>query len=382
MKPSHRNQSAPQWESDSETELEMLAKAEHLRVIFKNAQIVLVANLLAGATLVVGLWGAVPHRQLLGWFAILGIVNLVRWVKGHQFAKGMIEVSEVRVREILLVFGTLITGLLWGGAALLFYVHEQPGYSMFLVLILVAITAASTTLLSFHRYAFPVFCTPVVIPLVYQLSIDDGPSQIVIAVVIPVYYFLLVLMSRQIYRFSNEAIVTALGRQRDALVDKLTAIPNRRAFEEFLEREWVRGIRTRRTLALIVSDVDEFKSYNDRYGHAVGDAILRSVAGLFLDAARRRTDLAARIGGDEFAIIAPETDRAGVTSILQRIQQSRDQLARGTFEAWEFPTLSLGFCTVEPSNSGSVFELFEAADAALYEAKLAGRNRAAGCTTQ
>jgi diguanylate cyclase (GGDEF)-like protein len=92
--------------------------------------------------------------------------------------------------------------------------------------------------------------------------------------------------------------------------------------------------------------------------------------------------LAARIGGDEFAIIAPETDHAGVFSILQRIQKSRDQLARGTFESWEFPTLSLGFCTVEPSDSGSVFDLFEAADAALYEAKLAGRNRAVGCTTQ
>jgi diguanylate cyclase (GGDEF)-like protein len=382
MNPSYPEQAAPEWVTNSETEFEMLARAEHLRVIFKNSSITLLANLLGGSTLVVGLWPVVPHRQLLGWLAILGIVNLVRWAKGRHFAKGMIDVSEVRLLEILLVSGTLITGLLWGTAALLFYVHEQPGDSMFLVLILVAMTAASTTLLSFHRYAFLVFCTPVVIPLIYQLSIDEGVSQTAIALVIPVYYLLLMLLSRQIYKFSNEAIVTSLGRQRDALVDQLTAIPNRRAFEEFLEREWVRGIRTRRPLALIVSDVDEFKTYNDRYGHAVGDAILRSVAGVFLNAARRRTDLAARIGGDEFAIIAPETDHAGVFSILQRIQKSRDQLARGTFESWEFPTLSLGFCTVEPSDSGSVFDLFEAADAALYEAKLAGRNRAVGCTTQ
>jgi diguanylate cyclase (GGDEF)-like protein len=382
MNPSYPEQAAPEWVTNSETEFEMLARAEHLRVIFKNSSITLLANLLGGSTLVVGLWSVAPHRQLLGWLAILGIVNFVRWAKGRHFAKGMIDVSEVRLLEILLVSGTLITGLLWGTAAILFYMHEQPEYSMFLALILVAMTAASTTLLSFHRYAFLVFCTPAVIPLIYQLSTDEGVSQTAIALVIPIYYFFLMLLSRQIYKFSNEAIVTSLGRQRDALVDQLTAIPNRRAFEEFLEREWVRGIRTRRPLALIVSDVDEFKTYNDRYGHAVGDAVLRSVAGVFLNAARRRTDLAARIGGDEFAIIAPETDHAGVTSILQRIRQSRDELARGTFEAWEFPTLSLGFCTVEPSDSGSVFELFEAADAALYEAKLAGRNRTAGCTTQ
>jgi diguanylate cyclase (GGDEF)-like protein len=243
-------------------------------------------------------------------------------------------------------------------------------------------TAASTVLLSFHRYAYPVFCTPVVIPLAWQLGFDPGPSQTAVLVVIPLYYSLLFVLSRQIYGFSHQAIITSLTRQRDALIDQLTAIPNRRAFEEFLEKEWIRGIRSGRPLALILSDIDDFKVYNDSYGHAVGDTILRSVAGLFLQAARRRTDLAARIGGDEFAIIAPETDRLGISHLVQAIEQSRNRLAEGTFDAWSFPTLSFGFCTVIPSDAGSVFDLFEAADAALYEAKLAGRNRAAECSRE
>ena len=107
--------------------------------------------------------------------------------------------------------------------------------------------------------------------------------------------------------------------------------------------------------------------------------ILRSVASLFREAARRRTDLAARIGGDEFAIIVPETDRSGVPAIIHTIESGRAQLVQDTFKAWSFPTLSFGFCTVTPSDSSSAFALYEAADAALYEAKAAGRDGTAEC---
>jgi diguanylate cyclase (GGDEF)-like protein len=382
MKPGQGDQHPLEQEIDSEAELELLARAEHLRVIFKHSWIVFLANLSGSATLVAGLWSVVPKHQLTGWFAILLLVNLARWIKGRQLAGMPLEATDLRQREALLLAGTFTSGLLWGSAALLFYVSGQPGYSMFLALILVAMTAASTVLLSFHRFAYSVFCTPVVVPLAFQLAIDQGPSHTAVALVIPIYYLLLFILSRQIYKFSHEAILTSLIRQRHALVDQLTAIPNRRAFEEILQKEWIRGIRSGRPLALIVSDIDDFKTYNDRYGHAVGDAILRSVASLFLQAARRRTDLSARIGGDEFAIIAPETDRSGVANIVRGIQQSRDRLAQGTFEAWSFPTLSFGFCTVTPTDSGSVFELFEAADAALYEAKVAGRNGMAECASK
>ncbi len=382
MKPGPGDQYSLEHEIDSESELELLARAEHLRVIFKHSWIVLLANLSGGATLVAGLWSVVPKHQLTGWFAIQVLMNLARWIKGRQLARMPLEATDVRQREALLLAGTFTSGLLWGSAAVLFYVSGQPGYSMFLALILVAMTAASTVLLSFHRFAYSVFCTPVVVPLAFQLGIDQGPSHAAVTLVIPIYYLLLFILSRQIYTFSHEAILTSLIRQRHALVDQLTAISNRRAFEEFLQKEWIRGIRSGRPLALIVSDIDDFKTYNDRYGHAVGDAILRSVASLFLQAARRRTDLSARIGGDEFAIIAPETDRSGVANIVRGIQQSRDRLAHGTFEAWSFPTLSFGFCTVTPSDSGSIFELFEAADAALYEAKVAGRNGMAECASK
>lgn len=373
---------APDPEMGSQRQLELLARAEHLRVFFNHSLMVLLANLAGGAALAAGLWSAVPRQQLSAWFAILVLFNLARWVKGRQIAQQRLDWTLVEQQDRLLLFATLTSGLIWGSAAVLFYVPGQPAYSMYLALILVAMTAAATALLSFHRLAYPVFVTPIVLPLGLQLIADHGPSSTAVALVIPLYYSLLLILSRQIYRFSHEAILTSLIRERHALIDHLTAIPNRRAFEEFLEKEWIRSMRSRRPLTLIISDIDDFKDYNDRYGHTVGDAILRSVASLFHVAARRRTDLAARIGGDEFAIVVPETDRAGVAAIIASIESGRARLAQDTSKPWPFPTLSFGFCTVTPSDSASMFALYEAADAALYEAKSAGRDGTAACDPQ
>ncbi len=379
MKSAHGRRKAPDPELDADSELELLARAEHLRVIFKHYLIVLVANVSAGATLAAGLWSAVPKEGLAAWLAVMVLFNLARLIKSRQLAARPPDLAEVRQREFLLLGSTLTSGVLWGVAAIWFYVPGAAALNMFLALVLVAITAASAVLLSFHRLAYPIFCAPVVIPLAIQLGIDHGASHSAVALVIPLYYSLLLVLSRQVYRFSHEAILTSLVRERHALVDHLTAIPNRRAFEEFLEREWMRAIRTRSSLTLILSDIDGFKTYNDRYGHAVGDAVLRSVAGLFQKSARRSSDLAARIGGDEFAIIAPDTNQLGAEEIVKNIEKNRDGLARGTFKSWSFPTLTFGYCTVSPSEEGSAFSLFEMADAALYQAKAAGGRGAAGC---
>lgn len=368
----------PITKPDSEEELELLAKAQHLRIISKNSLIVLLGNLSAGGALAAGLWSVVPRDRLLIWFAVMALFNAGRWVGTRRFARARSGAEGVRRQEILFLAATTMSGSLWGGAAILFYVPNRPEAMLFLVLVLVAMTAGAAALLSFHRFAYPAFLAAVVVPLATRLAVENGTAQTAVVLAIPVYCSLLFVLSRQIYRFAHEAIVTALVRERHALVDHLTAIPNRRAFEEFLEREWLRGMRTGRPLTLILSDIDDFKGYNDGYGHAVGDAILRSVAGLFRQSARRGTDLAARIGGDEFALLAPETDQAGALTIVQNIERNRDLLARNVYNSWQFPSLSFGLRTIIPSNSGSLFALFEEADAALYEAKAAMRRRSAG----
>jgi diguanylate cyclase (GGDEF)-like protein len=163
-----------------------------------------------------------------------------------------------------------------------------------------------------------------------------------------------------------------LGRQADALLeishaDSLTGLRNRRAFEERLAEELARAARYREPLSLLVADVDGLKAINDRGGHRAGDVALRRMAEA-LRAGARQTDLVARVGGDEFAVIAPRTDAAAAAALAERIRSL--VMTRG-----EFPlTVSIGVATTRGGQPPAAF-LREVADTALYAAKRGGRNR-------
>ncbi len=160
--------------------------------------------------------------------------------------------------------------------------------------------------------------------------------------------------------------------------DALTGIANRRGFDQNLANEWNRVRRTGRPMALLVVDVDHFKRFNDRYGHVAGDDCLRQVAGLLDTIARRAGDFAARIGGEEFAVLLPATD-LGVAGTIAETVRARIELLDIPHE--DSPearvTVSVGVAAVDPADGGSIRSLFDCADSALYRAKRGGRNRVA-----
>lgn len=164
-----------------------------------------------------------------------------------------------------------------------------------------------------------------------------------------------------------------------AIEDSLTGLANRRRFDERLKEEWARAYRDRSSLALLMIDVDQFKSYNDEYGHPAGDACLRLVAQIIAAETQRPGDLAARYGGEEFAMLLPNTDAAGCARIGDRIRRAIREagLAHTTNHATGCVTASLGGAACRPAleRTAGVVSLVEAADQALYAAKETGRNR-------
>ncbi|QIO35829.1 diguanylate cyclase [Bradyrhizobium sp. 1(2017)] len=164
-----------------------------------------------------------------------------------------------------------------------------------------------------------------------------------------------------------------------AIEDSLTGLANRRRFDERLKEEWARAYRDRSSLALLMIDVDHFKSYNDEYGHPAGDACLRLVAQIIAAETQRPGDLAARYGGEEFAMLLPNTDAAGCARIGDRIRRAIREagLVHTTNHATGYVTASLGGAACRPvlERTAGVVSLVEAADRALYTAKEAGRNR-------
>jgi diguanylate cyclase (GGDEF)-like protein len=162
-----------------------------------------------------------------------------------------------------------------------------------------------------------------------------------------------------------------------AEVDDLTKIPTRRMFEQELKRGWRRTVRTSRPLTLLLCDVDNFKSFNENYGHQAGDECLVKIARAVSASARRPGDYAARYGGEEFAVILQDTGIEGAQHVAERICKGVQGLAIphvGSVVA-KHVTISVGAAAIQPTHEREPEVLVRKADECLYQAKGEGRNR-------
>lgn len=162
-----------------------------------------------------------------------------------------------------------------------------------------------------------------------------------------------------------------------ASLDSLTEIPNRRAFTAALDRQLNQAKRTAIPLSLLIVDIDKFKQYNDHYGHPSGDDCLKRVATALMDHTHRPEDLVARLGGEEFAILLPNTDNTGATLRAEQYREIIEQLKIEHISSHPVPfvTVSIGVATLMAETHDHAATLIQAADNALYQAKKQGRNR-------
>jgi diguanylate cyclase (GGDEF)-like protein len=215
----------------------------------------------------------------------------------------------------------------------------------------------------------------------FRLSSADSPMQQVMLF----HIFGLVLFATSIaaafhteerFRLAR-ALKTANAQLSElAFRDGLTAVLNRRSFDEILESSWSNANRSRGSLSLLYLDIDFFKRYNDAYGHQNGDDCLRRVALSLVDCVRDFGDCVARYGGEEFVIVLPDVSETSITRIAERVA--------GAIKGLEIPhrespygvvTASFGVATLRPSCGGAPSDLIHLADSALYRAKRSGRNR-------
>ena len=184
--------------------------------------------------------------------------------------------------------------------------------------------------------------------------------------------FLSLLYGRDLRRCAAmQAELSRLSR-----TDALTGLANRRRFEQAFERAGEHAGRSGKPLSLLVVDADHFKRFNDRYGHAVGDEVLKGLACCLSAIVHRPDDLVARIGGEEFVVLLADTDAAGALRIARKLHEAVGGLtvASAGIQAGAV-TVSIGLATGRSSPGERADALYRAADAALYEAKAGGRNQ-------
>lgn len=216
------------------------------------------------------------------------------------------------------------------------------------------------------------------IPIIIQSAVNRGARDLKRGAQVGALDFitdptdleLLVARARTLLEYKN-----FLDTYKEAAnTDHLTGLANRRRFERQLEREVTRTKRYGRPFCLLILDIDHFKQVNDTHGHPTGDEVICRLANA-LQAGTRGIDMAARVGGEEFAVILPETEFVGGLEVANRLRESISRMDVPPEVGSVTASIGVAEC---PSSSDDTTGLYAAADAALYEAKRAGRNRVVG----
>lgn len=175
---------------------------------------------------------------------------------------------------------------------------------------------------------------------------------------------------------ANEMLKCAnLKLERISMVDALTSIENRRAFDMAYIKTWKISVRQRIPLAIVMVDIDNFKQFNDTYGHLSGDQTLIKIAETIKDVIKRPGDLAARFGGEEFVVMLMNTSLEGARVVAEEIRTRIEELGIENKKINSVVTISLGVASAVPNMEMEPYDLIDAADRALYKAKESGRNK-------
>ncbi|RKT43857.1 GGDEF domain-containing protein [Thiocapsa rosea] len=357
---------------------------------YRQLPIALVVSLVNALLLTGVLWGGIEKATLLIWLACLVSVTAFRFRTLRAFSdpQRRIRVDDAVWRRVF-VAGACAAGFVWGGAGLFLFHPSSLAHQVFLAFVLGGMVAGGVPLLSPLNRAYPCFAIPIVLPMTLSMVLVGDRVHWIMGMMILIFGIAMLSSSARVRRLFQDAtdmrlklassIAEGSALQEMLRIDELTRIGNRRFFEEQLGNEWRRGDRAHATLAVISADIDHFKAYNDRYGHPAGDRCLFGVAQAMAAALQRPGDAAARIGGEEFAFVLPQTSLLGAEQVAERIREAVWDLniPHAASPIAERVTVSLGVASSDHASVASEADLIRASDAALYEAKRRGRNQVA-----
>jgi diguanylate cyclase (GGDEF)-like protein len=367
-------------------------RAEQIRLLYHQGVSTQVLGILTAIISAVMFWKVADHIMLSLWFGVHVVVSLIRLAATVKFTRSnIIKYRRLEKWARAYVAGTFISGLIWASLSLFFSAAWPAPYQVILFAVYAGIMAGALNVNSSFFVAFPAFYFPPAASLIYIMLRQPVEGTYALASLFLIYAILMYVSALKFHnrlamslnaRFENERLAEQLAQSNRKLMhladtDELTRIPNRRAMDRFLRSEWNRLLRAKRPLSLLFVDLDFFKQYNDTYGHEVGDQCLIQVAKILHKHTQRSNDMAARFGGEEFAVILPETSEDDAFKIAETILAELEslQIPHSGSGVAKHVTLSIGVATMIPNQPDSEDSLRIAADNALYQAKKMGRKQ-------
>lgn len=322
------------------------------------------------------------------WLGTIYIFSIVRYTISFK-GELIDDYDQLKTYYYVYAFIIFINGLLWGMFYPIFYHQMNLFQQYFTILLMIASVTISILPLSASALCYFLFSIPIMLPLWFISLKGQTVDYLFFNIGLVIYYFIICYLfytnHQQLVRniqllAQQDQLIRDLRLMNERLgivsmTDALTRLANRGYFSEQLARDWVRSKRARLPISLLIIDVDNFKEYNDHYGHVNGDAILVTMADILRDVVVRDTDLSARYGGDELAVILYNTDLDGAKWVAEQIL---DEVQRRSISHEKSPykqmTVSIGVESILPSQKNDQELLLIQADRALYDAKANGRN--------
>ena len=377
----------------NQQEIEQWVFREKVKILFGNFRLSWILSLLVSTVFLYTSVAAEHYVVGIGWWLTAFAVIMVRHRLVTLFFRDIdtIPLPDYRIWCRRFTLLTFLTGVVWGAAGLIMGPLLSSVDQVLIFLVLIGLSGGAIPLLGIHKQTLFAYIIPTVVPYMLWVAMALLDKLAIILMINALYMIsILIAIARTDEYITDSLRMKYILEQRteklqDAneklehmiLVDALTQLYNRRYFERQLEMEWKKCHRESKRLAMLVIDIDFFKAYNDHYGHLSGDECLKSVAYVLSNSLNRPGDIIARIGGEEFVALLPDSDDAGARTVAETIQHNlrHARVPHAASEVSDFVTVSVGLAVTYPSDRVSALSLFKAADKALYQAKAAGRNR-------
>ncbi|REL28180.1 GGDEF domain-containing protein [Thalassotalea euphylliae] len=318
------------------------------------------------------------YRQQTTWFYsiacalfLLGAFRII-----FYYSSRSLKQYSHKVWWLLLRASVLLPCLIFSSVfALSMLRPEFEPLFIYVFMTLFALVSSGTMTYSLDRSLYSYYlASNTAIPIITVVLMSDSVVAQLEVGMLFFYSIYMLFQGRQLNSEYHEKLNQEQTLKELSIKDSLTGIYNRRHFDQYLAHAWDANMRRQTMLSIVIVDIDYFKKVNDKYGHPAGDETIKHVASVMKSTFQRDTDIVARIGGEEFAVIVTDTEQTDVFSLVETL---REEISSSTiyFNQHDFSvTVSAGIYSLVPNQQSSASNLMSSADKALYQAKANGRN--------
>jgi diguanylate cyclase (GGDEF)-like protein len=366
-------------EEDQATRLDDTIREEQTRLVFAQAPLAIVASPLAATALSIAIWEVVDPGLAIAWVVVIASIALFRIGMVVAF-KTRQSALAMRVWELLFTSSFFMAGLCWGVGGWLL-LPEEFAYRALIFFFLIGMASAAALVYSIHVWAVMFTIIALVLPTTLDFALQDSPPQRLMALMVVLFviaaYRSLRITSHFVQRSHSLSYELREAKEQAetlARTDFLTGMNNRRSFYDLCENPFKLARRYGQDLAVILFDIDEFKAINDAHGHSVGDDVLKNLSRIVAETCRD-SDVAGRIGGEEFAILLPYTKAGNAHELAERLRKQMEQSVVPLQLHGGEVKFTASFGVAQMCAECESFEaLLAMADDAMYKAKRRGKN--------